>query len=160
MAGPTDAQAPVTIRIVAGEVDGEPVLERIPAAPRGEGMFIVRGSPGLVEGIAAGDLIRLNEDHTFEVLERGGNLCVQVLADEFPEAETSELVSRVEALGGYLDGGSDGGTSRVRVFTIPVSAGFPAVEAAFQAFAESQPDCDWYFGNVYDEDGETPLNWW
>jgi hypothetical protein len=47
------------------------------------------------------------------------------------------------------------------VFTVPVSAGFGAVEAAFDGYVRRQPGAEWYFGNVYDErDGMTPLNWW
>jgi hypothetical protein len=42
-----------------------------------------------------------------------------------------------------------------------VAAGFPAVEAAFNAFVAKHADAQWALGNVYDPaDEATPLNWW
>jgi hypothetical protein len=115
------------------------------------------GSPGLAQGGAAGDTIVMRGDATFDVVERGGNLAVQVLAQRFDERSLGELVSAAEGLGGRLDGGHD----RLRVFTGPVLAGFGAVEAVFNAYARHHPGVEWYFANVYDErDGVTPLNWW
>lgn len=55
---------------------------------------------------------------------------MQVLGDQFDDAQLADLISAVERLGGRLDGGHD----RIRVFTIPVEAGFPAVEATFARF--------------------------
>ena len=57
--------------------------------------------------------------------------------------------------------GSTAATNKVRVFTVPVSAGFGPVEAVFNSYTQRHPDVEWYFANVYDErDGVTPLNWW
>ncbi|GAB2622158.1 hypothetical protein Aab01nite_76630 [Paractinoplanes abujensis] len=44
------------------------------------------------------------------------------------------------------------------VLTVPVTAGFPAVEAAVRAWTTAR-DCGWEHGNVHDEDGK-PLDWW
>ena len=45
--------------------------------------------------------------------------------------------------------------------TVPVSAGFPAIEAVFNAWVAEHPGWEWSFGNVYDPaDGVTPLGWW
>ena len=93
------------------------------------------------------------------VLERGGNLAVQVFLEreEGSEASLAALAQRIEALGGRLDGGAHRG----RVYTIPVTAGFPAVEEAFNALVAEHAGAEWVFGNVYDQaDGVTPLNWW
>lgn len=46
------------------------------------------------------------------------------------------------------------------VFSIPVSAGFAQVEAIFGRLRREHPEAAWYFGNVYDTDGVTPLGWW
>ena len=62
-------------------------------------------------------------------------------------------------IGGYLDGESHPGGS-VLVFTIPVSVGFPAIERVMADVIKQYPESEWYYGNVYAEDGITPLNWW
>ena len=67
------------------------------------------------------------------------------------------LVRRVAELGGVLDGQIERGM----VFTIPIAAGFPAIESVFNEFVSSHPGTEWLFSNVYDpRDGVTPLNWW
>lgn len=63
---------------------------------------------------------------------------------------------RVIQLRGWLDGKA----AKELVYTIPVSAGFPAIEGLFSEVKAAYPDVgSGYFGNVYDErDGVTPLN--
>jgi hypothetical protein len=112
--------------------------------------------------MAAGDEFELRpaDPLGYRVLRRAGNLCVWFFfpepgANRGPEAD--ELRQAVESLGGRLDGG--GHTSLV--FTIPVSAGFSAVEALFNQAEQVYPGSTWMYGNVYDPvDGRTPLNWW
>jgi hypothetical protein len=155
----TNEPETITVRLFAGlNSAGSPVLEQVPATPTGDGRVRLSASPGLAQGAAAGDEVVLKADGQFDVIERGGNLCVQVLGErEFAEAQLRPLVLRVESLGGWLDGGGP----RLRVFTVPVSAGFPSVEAVFKEFVSDVPGSEWYFGNVYDpHDGVTPLHWW
>jgi hypothetical protein len=153
-----DDPSPPTVHILAGHNKSrEPVLESVPAERIGDGRFRLLGSPGLAGGAAAGDEIELADDGSFRVVARGGNLSVQVFSAAFDEPSVAELAARAEELGGRLDGGHD----QLRVFTVPVSAGFPAIEAAFNDFASKHPATEWYFGNVYDlADGVTPLGWW
>jgi hypothetical protein len=66
------------------------------------------------------------------------------------------LAPRIGALGGWLDGRAP----NLTVFTIPVSVGFPEVERVLNDFVGQHSGTEWYFANVYDEDGVTPLNWW
>jgi hypothetical protein len=43
----------------------------------------------------------------------------------------------------------------------PVTAGFPAIETVMAKAKAIDPDCEWFYGNVYDlKDAVTPLNWW
>ena len=49
---------------------------------------------------------------------------------------------------------------RVLLFTIPVSATFPVIEATLDDFVAGDPGAEWLFGNVYADDGRTPLDWW
>src|SRR3954467_12736897 len=94
-----------TVRILAGRrSNGEPVLEAVPAEDVGSGIFRLAGSPGLAQGAAAGDTIAVHDDGSFVVLERGGNLAIQVVsAQGFDERSLQRLVEDVRQLGGRLD---------------------------------------------------------
>ena len=111
-----------------------------------------------MQGVAGGDDIRvLNDDGKFEVVRRGGNLAIQVFANDPVEPLRDELAQQVAKLDGVLDGAIEYGL----VFTIPVAAGFQAIESVFNAWVDQHPGWEWYYGNVYDpSDGVTPLNWW
>jgi hypothetical protein len=115
---------------------GRPLKEPVHAAEVGPGVFRLRYAPGLAQGIAAGDEFRLvGEDGAFEVTRRGGNLAVQVFSTGPVAAVRAELAARVAPLGGTLDGAIERGLS----FTVPVSAGFPAVEAVFNGWGGGAP---------------------
>ena len=88
----------------------------------------------------------MRDNGSFEVVVRGGNLAIQVYAPAFDPEAVDHLAARVGELDGRLDGGQD----RLRVFTVPVRAGFPAVESLFDDFVARTPEAEWYFGNVYD----------
>jgi hypothetical protein len=150
--------APQHIRLLVEYRDGKPSVELVHAVELGEGRFRLLYSPGFVEGIAAGDEFRLLDEHgAFEVTRRSGNVAVQVFGSEPLAPQAGGLVRRVAELGGVLDGQIERGM----VFTIPVAAGFPAIESVFNEFVSSHPGTEWLFGNVYDpRDGVTPLNWW
>jgi hypothetical protein len=146
------------VRLLVDYRDGKPSVEPVHAVELSDGRFRLLYSPGFVQGIAAGDEFRLlDEPGAFEVTRRSGNVAVQVFGSE-PLAPLAEgLVRGVAELGGVLDGQIERGM----VFTIPVVAGFPAIEAVFNEFVSSHPKTEWLFGNVYDPtDGVTPLNWW
>jgi len=71
------------------------------------------------------------------------------------------LIPLVEQLGGRLDGDATFSTLANLVFTILVTAGFPAIERAMAKAQAIAPGCEVFYGNVYDsKDGVTPLNWW
>jgi hypothetical protein len=144
-----------TVSLVAGHASsGRPVLEEVLVDRLDADVYRIVATPGLVLGVAAGDTIRVQPDTGFTLLERGRNLAIQVYG---PHELADEVVTDVWALGGSLDGRAKGLT----VFTIPVDATFPRVEAIFDGLAARHPEVEWYFGNVYDEtDGVTPLNWW
>ncbi len=131
------------------------MFEDVPASPVIGGGRLLACSPGLALGAAAGDEIQVDESGTFRVLRHGGNLAVHVHGEEPLNVDTVD--ADLQQLGGCLDGGHD----RLRIFTVPVTAGFPAIEAVLEAFVAKTPGAEWYFGNVYDPaDGTTPLNWW
>jgi|RhiMetdeSRZDD1v2_1073273.scaffolds.fasta_scaffold00066_34 hypothetical protein len=149
---------PTTVNLVAAtNPDGTPFYESVLVEHIGPQRYLVLASPGLLEGFAAGDEIELvpEQGSGYRVTKRGGNVCVQF----FWNADESRpwLEPRVAALGGRLDGQTPG----ILVFTIPVTAGFPAIESIFYEADKRYPGCKWMYGNVYDPvDGVTQLNWW
>lgn len=137
------------IDLIAGvNSSGDPVSERLPAKSVGDYEYVLAASPVLVLGLAAGDRIRAR-DGSFEILERGGNLAIQVFGAA--PVVIAQLREAVIELGGILDGQD----LKAAVFTVPVGAGFPAIERLFDA-----SHVEWYFGNVYEVDGVTPIGWW
>ena len=140
--------------LAAFKQTGEPVHEELPARPLGAGVWRLMSTPGLVLGVAADDVVRVDDDGSFEVLERGGNVAVQVYTQQ-PQAEVEKLLAEVEGNGGWLDGYHAG---RLAVFTFPVTTGFEAIESIVSAYTRRHEE-EWYYGNVYD-DQDQPLNWW
>ena len=119
-------------------------------------------SPAYVYGLAAGDLIEIDESLPagFRVISRAGNLAV-IVAFEKDEQKYTPQAQRLEGSMKSLGGTLDGGPSRVLVYTVPVSAGFQAVEALLDAFLQELPGTHGWYGNVYEAgDPARPLNWW
>jgi hypothetical protein len=47
------------------------------------------------------------------------------------------------------------------VLTVPLAAGWDAIESSMNAAVERLGASSWLYGNVYDpSDGVTPLRWW
>jgi len=138
--------------------DGVPRAEPVHVQPLPSGKYILLHSPGFVEGIAGGDEFELvSPEGLFQVTKRGGNLAVQIFSEDSIGNYLPQLSSIASSLGGVLDGNISQGA----VLTIPVTTGFPAIEAALNAFVLTAPSCTWYYGNVYSPaDGTTPLLWW
>jgi hypothetical protein len=138
--------------------------EPVDVEPVGTGVYRVLRSPGLVEGIAAGDVIRVTNPllGLFEVLTRGENLAVKVASPR----ELDFILTRISAWLGSLGGRLDGAIDVAGVWTVPVSAGqrdgacgFHRIERAMGAALAEFVEVEWWYGNVYDERGEA-LRWW
>jgi hypothetical protein len=145
------------VNLRVGETSrGTPAFEPVHVLPLGERRFRVEFTPGLAYGLAAGDEIELADDGTYEVVARAGNVAVRVLSSQSLVTVEPNLTSLVAAaLGGRLDGSIERGLA----YTVPVVAGFPAIERVFNAFIEGTSGAIWEYGNVYAEDGK-PLEWW
>lgn len=151
----------IEIRLPVLDDSGQRRFEEIlPAEALGGGRFRLLASPGLVEGVAAGDELELApaDPAGYHVLRRGGRLCIWVYVSEPPPEETETRLGRAAAtLGGYLDGGNTG----LRILTVPISAGFERVEAELAAVVTELRGSTWAYGNVYDpRNGGRPLGWW
>lgn len=118
--------------------------------------YRVASSPGMVRGLAAGDVIALDPQSPagFRLLQRGGNVCVHVFCDAARrDATQAALTQTLGRIGGRLDG-TMGRTGLC--FTVPVMAGFTAIEGALQRVVGDE----WSYSNVYDPETNAPLNWW
>ena len=91
------------------------------------GVYQVLYSPGFVEDIAAGDVIRVTDDTkgTFEVVKYGGNVSVKI-------SDVESIIEKLQSMDDFLSSVGarrDGNLERVAVWTIPVKSGFINIEA-------------------------------
>jgi hypothetical protein len=147
-----------TLKLLVGKSsNGQPVFEEVVAVPEHGGCFRLLRSPGLAQGIAAGDTFEVDGSGGFKVLKRGGNVAIQIFVTEKMTDVEREASRRLEPLGASLDGK----TTKQIVYTVPVKVGFPALEMALRGVVDRYPSVEWFYGNVYDsKDGTTPLGWW
>ncbi|NBD08514.1 DUF4265 domain-containing protein [Corallococcus silvisoli] len=135
-----------------------PLKETLPIEQVG-GHYRLLYSPGLVEGLAAGDEIELVGDGGFTVLKRGGNFCIWFF---FPAEgmnrgpETERMAEEVSRLGGWLDGGGE----TVVIFTVPAAVGFDRMADYFDEAVSRVEGASWMFANAYDPISKAPLSWW
>ncbi|GKQ37231.1 DUF4265 domain-containing protein [Streptomyces sp. A012304] len=135
--------------------DGVKAQERVKVMPLGDDRYKVLLSPGFFQGIAAGDEIKLaHEPPRVDILARGGNVCVQCFHQSVSMEALDELKRGISQLGGRVDGELE----NLVVLTIPVSAGFEAIESVMANLPDQ--GVEWMYGNVYDPDSGEPLGWW
>ena len=146
------------VHLLVEDLGGKPTQEPVHVIDLGGERFRLLHSPGFVQGIAAGDEFQiLDEQGAFRVLHRSGNIAVQVFSEVPVEPMVGDFTRRVAEIGGVLDGRIEQGM----VFTIPIQAGFPTIEALFNELVAAHAGMEWLYGNVYDpRDGMTPLDWW
>lgn len=151
------AQVRLPVLDSAGQLS---LQETLPAEPLGGDRYRLMASPGLVEGVAAGDEIELDSSLRagFRVLQRSGQLCIWFyLPKPAPEAADARVIRAADRLGGYLDGGR----AQLRVLTIPVATGFDAIARELDAASRDLAGSTWLYGNVYEGGNpERPLEWW
>lgn len=137
--------------------DGKPIYETLWLETTPRGTYRLVKTPLVAQGAAVGDELEVDSvKKTFEVVQHGGNLTVQLFMDpQLTDDVFQELQPKVQRLGGGLDAH----TSSIAGFYVPVRAGFPAVEQVFNEFVAAHPGAEWMFANVYDEDGKQ-LWWW
>jgi hypothetical protein len=146
------------VHLLVDGAGGKTVQEPVHVVDLGDGRFRLLHSPGFVQGIAAGDEFQTLDEHgAFRILHRSGNIAVQVFSEVSVDTVIEEFARRVAEIGGVLDGTIERGM----VFTIPIRACFPTIEALFNELVAAHAGMEWLYGNVYDpRDGITPLNWW
>lgn len=135
---------------------GRPASEMLEVEPQGDGTYVLARSPVLVQGLAENDVFSLDDDGWAVVHRHAGNVAVQMF-HRLDYAPLEQVRAKVADLGGH-------GYDRDRetaVYTIPVRRGFRRIEAIFARIERIYGTrMTWRFGNVYADDGETPLEWW
>jgi Domain of unknown function (DUF4265) len=153
-----EPELPHTHVLVAVEA-GDDREEELCVLEIAAGTYRLLVPPIFTLGLAAGDEFRIDPaTKRPEVVRRSGNLLVWLYPEGAPPERTAAVADDVSALGGTFEGGPEGG--RIFVFTIPVDATFAAVEGIFDSFVAEHPSAEWLYGNVYADDGVTPLGWW
>jgi hypothetical protein len=131
------------IRLTAVEPDGELITEVLPARQLPGGLVELLGSPGLVTGAAAGDVLVMRASG-FQVVRRGPNDCVQVYADPaLDEHALAWLAKAFESVGGYVEAPPQ---RQFAVATVPSTVEAVEVEAIMNAAAAQIPGLEWQFG--------------
>lgn len=154
-----DGEELVFVHLLAGvqEATGQVVHEQLPAKHMGEDRFLILATPGLANGCAAGDIIRVNDQGQFVVVVRGGYIAVHVYPPEPLEPRAIEALRHwIVPLGGVVEAPDP---PNFAVATVPVTAGFNAIEDAMDAWTAVREETKWFYGNVYDAEGK-PLGWW
>lgn len=139
--------------------------EQVPARRHPSGAWELLKSPLYATELAAGDLIKIQqvESGLFELIARGGNVCVQFYLDQ-EQADSSDSTERVERWLKQelrnIDGRVDGTTPGLITCTIPVSVGFAAIERTFSKAEANFLGSQWQYANIYDPITEEPIGWW
>ena len=143
------------IRVIADyHPDGTPAYELLTVRDTPKGLLLLY-SPGFVLGVAAGDTLAVDESGHAQVLEHGGNICIQVFS-ESPSAEFSARASEVLLELGAIQNGFN---PDVMVFTLPYGKhSFATIESKLRALT-ARPNHSWMYGNIFDKNDQ-PLNWW
>ncbi|WP_186315945.1 DUF4265 domain-containing protein [Catellatospora sichuanensis] len=133
------------VRLTTVEPDGQFITEVLPAKALPGGLVELLGSPGLVTGAAAGDVLVLRADG-FHVVRRGPNNTVQVYADPpLDEHAMAWLAKAFETVGGYVEAPAE---RQFAVATVPTAAGREIVETIMAEAGEQIPGMEWQFGTA------------
>lgn len=147
------------VHVVVSVGPDEPVTEELCVEVVEPEVYRLLVPPLLTVGLAPGDEFSI--DHATQrprVRHRSGRLLIWVYPGDTDPEHLASLADAVVALGGTLEGGPEHG--RIVVFTAPVTVGFEHLEPVFEQFVREHAGAEWLFGNVYADDGVTPLRWW
>lgn len=137
--------------------DGQLIYEDIQAEKlsRAEHYKVLQ-SPAFCQGFVKGDELRRLPAGRFEVTNYSGHVLVRV----FSKFDMQPLVKQINQGFASLDGELEQQTARMAVFNIPIAAGFKAIEQVLDEAMAGQEDCSWLYGNIYNPEDGSPLNWW
>ncbi len=142
-----------------------PGVEHVPARHLEGSAWQLLRSPLYARHVAGGDTIELVSPETgeFRVLARGGNVCIHFYLSETAADDASATGSVAESLAvslGRLGGRVEASTPGLISASVPVTAGFPAIEQLLERVVGENPGAQWEYTNVYDQYSGEPLRWW
>jgi hypothetical protein len=142
-------------RLAADEPDGRVVREVVPVMFLEDGLVEIIGSPALVMGCVAGDVVRMVPDGHFEIMRRGPNLSVQAFSGRplMPEA-IQQLTDAFAVIGGIVEAPADG---KFLVATIPAAVGRSAIDAIMNRWSASFDGLYWQHSAPAPPAGQDPL---
>lgn len=145
----SDGQGHATLCSI--EPDGRQVREVVPVESLGDDLIGVAGSPGMVMGCAAGDVLRLEPDGRFSIERRGPNECVQAYANPpFTSDAIDALAQAFENSGGLVETPAH---RKFLVLTVQTSVGREVIAERLSAWAAQCGQAEWQFGTLaVDED--------
>ncbi|QKW17883.1 DUF4265 domain-containing protein [Kitasatospora sp. NA04385] len=121
------------------------MFEVLPARSVRSDVFELAGSPGMVLGCAAGDMLRVADDGQFEVVEQGDNWCIQTAGlGHFSPESFAALRESTVLLSGMAEAPAD---LRFIVVTVSRRIGLPAIERVMDTWAAGIDGVEWWFGN-------------
>ena len=152
----------VMIAVVDADSSGG---EYVPACQLSDDTWELLNSPLYAIGLASGDIIKVTnpESGSFEILKRGGNICIQFYmgathANDL--AVTRKVAEEIETQIHSIEGKVDGVTAGLISCTLTVEVGFQLIESIFEALVHESVGAQWQYANVYDFKTGEPLNWW
>lgn len=154
LASPADSSLTTVRFSIPGHADA---TEELPVEAL-DGGWRLLVTPTMIDGCAAGDVVRVDGNRITSVRARGGNVGL-LFEFERQLGDLPQLLAEVlDVLTGWVDGWQ--GSGRVAVFaaTVPVEVGFDRIEDEAASFADRHGG-SWFYKNVYDATGG-PLGWW
>jgi hypothetical protein len=117
---------------------GRGVTEEVPVEQLGDGLVRLLATPCFVEGVGAADVVRLDDAGGFDLDARCGNVALRFELEGTLADVPQQLATLFDPVGGWVDGWAEGASCALVVCTVPVQAGFPAIEeAAGRALVET-----------------------
>jgi hypothetical protein len=143
-------------------IEGKRQLDELVEVEQVEGTkYRIVCPPAMVEGLASGDLIELDDKELagFKVVHRSGLVTVWLFFVDTNQRNENMANPLFEQLLAPLGGRIEGLAKQSAIFSIPVASGFTKIEQAFDRLTSTLPGSGWMYGNVWGGNDE-PLNWW
>jgi hypothetical protein len=128
------------------------VREVVPVESLGGELIGVAGSPGLVMGCAAGDVLRLASDGQFTIERRGPNECVQAYANPpFTGKAVDALAEAFRDSDGLVEAPAH---REFVVLTVPTAVGRTLIAERLSVWCAQFGPAGWQFSTIaVEEDG-------
>lgn len=135
--------------------DGRESYETVTAEMLSADTYRLVHAPMILPGIAAGDVFRVASAGRFTVIQRSGNLTIQVL---FPRPIHRREIKEIDRLARSIGGTFDGHARTIAAISVPIAVGYDRIQSALDSYCHGHNGARWWFANVFDDDGN-PLSW-